>query len=71
MDSATQETSGCANGTGEPPIKYKLPHHLWLPKSPKAKTVESPYHLKLDILRNNESRGDCPSKLFVSCFQSY
>lgn len=41
-------------------------HHLWLPQDHQLKRVEPMYHLKVDVIKDNEWRGDCPTRKFVS-----
>lgn len=53
------------HGNGEK-VQIENKHCLWQPKNTGEPKEEPMYHLRVSVLKDQEVRGDCQSRRFVS-----
>jgi hypothetical protein len=64
--SSSDSSSVELNGNGEKVhIENKTKHTLWQPKTEGLEVKEPMWHLRVSVLKDQEGRGDCPSRTFV------
>jgi len=64
--SSSDSSSVELNGNGEKVhIESKTKHTLWQPKTEGLEVKEPMWHLRVSVLKDQEGRGDCPSRTFA------